>query len=207
MILGLGHATGDLVLFQDADLELDPRLEYTRILEPILAGRATVVFGARDTWRVPGSRLTTRLANWFLNRLTRLLYGGAVTDLETAYKCMPARVLRSLAPESTGFEIEPEITAKLLLAGHRIHEVPVSYRPRTVAQGKKIGWIDGVIAVLTLLKYRLPWMWTPPSPPDGRPDRVALALVLILAGLLVAVFGLARARVLRSVDPPGRASG
>jgi glycosyltransferase involved in cell wall biosynthesis len=151
--IGLAFATGDVLLVQDADLELDPS-EYGRLLEPITANRADVVYGSRflgENRRIPGR---TRAANRFLTALTNLLYGSKLTDMETAYKVMRREVLAGLRLRTVGFDIEPELTARLLLAGRRIEEVPISYTPRTTEQGKKMRWIDGVDAVYTLLKCR-----------------------------------------------------
>ena len=151
--IGLAFATGDVLLVQDADLELDPS-EYGRLLEPISSNRADVVYGSRflgENHRIPGR---TRAANRFLTALTNLLYGSKLTDMETAYKVMRREVLTGLRLRTVGFDIEPELTARLLLAGRRIEEVPISYTPRTTEQGKKMRWIDGVDAVYTLLKCR-----------------------------------------------------
>jgi len=151
--IGLAFATGDVLLVQDADLELDPS-EYGRLLEPITSNRADVVYGSRflgENRRIPGR---TRAANRFLTALTNLLFGSRLTDMETAYKVMRREALAGVRLRTVGFDIEPELTAKLLLAGRRIVEVPISYTPRTTEQGKKMRWIDGVDAVYTLLKCR-----------------------------------------------------
>jgi glycosyltransferase involved in cell wall biosynthesis len=151
--LGLAFATGDIMLVQDADLELDPA-EYTRLLAPLLDGRADVVYGSRflaPTARVPRK---TQVANRFLTMLTNLLFGGQLTDMETAYKVMRREALDCIRLRSVGFDIEPELTARLLLARRRIVEVAISYNPRRVDEGKKMRWIDGVDAVYTLLKCR-----------------------------------------------------
>ena len=151
--IGLAFATGDVLLVQDADLELDPS-EYGRLLEPITSNRADVVYGSRflgENRRIPGR---TRAANRFLTALTNLLFGSRLTDMETAYKVMRREALAGIRLRTVGFDIEPELTAKLLLAGRRIVEVPISYTPRTTEQGKKMRWVDGVDAVYTLLKCR-----------------------------------------------------
>lgn len=150
---GLEFATGDLILIQDADLELNPG-EYPALLAPLLRGEADVVYGSR--FREPSNRIPrrTRLANWFLTQLTNLLYGAKLTDMATAYKVFRSEVIKGLTLRSARFEFEPEVTAKLLRSGYKIVEVPVSYQPRTVLEGKKIGWIDGLEYIYTLVKYR-----------------------------------------------------
>lgn len=150
--IGLTYASGRFTIIQDADLEVDPR-EYERILAPLLAGEAEVVYGSRFRERSPVP-LKTRLANRFLVLLTNLLYGSRLTDMETAYKAFRTDVIRRLRLTSLRFEIEPEITAKLLRCGYRIVEVPISYRPRTKDEGKKIGFRDGLSAIWCLVRYR-----------------------------------------------------
>lgn len=150
---GLEYVTGDIVIIQDADLELDPR-EYQRLIEPILRGEAQIVYGSRFRSGATNIPLKTRRANRVLTLLTNLLYGSQLTDMETAYKVFQREVIKGIKLRAVGFDFEPEVTAKLLLAGYHIHEVPISYNPRTEHEGKKIRWTDGIDAIYTLLKCR-----------------------------------------------------
>ncbi len=151
--IGIGYATGEVVIFQDADLELSPE-QYPELLKPIVDGTADVVFGSRFLRKVKGQTFLASFANRFLSLLTTVLYGQRITDMETCYKVCRTSILRDLDLRSNGFEIEPEITAKLLRRGIHIVEVPIDYRPRTTEEGKKIRWTDGVRAVQSLLKHR-----------------------------------------------------
>ena len=152
---GLDRATGELMIIQDADLELDPA-DYRKLLAPFLEDPSTqVVFGSRFLEGQQGGRSMTLLANQLLTGLTNLLYGAAITDMETGYKLCRTDVLKALDLKSDRFEIEPEITSKLLRRGYTIREVAVSYRPRTRREGKTINWKDGLRAVLTLVRWRV----------------------------------------------------
>lgn len=150
---GLARVTGSIVAIQDADLELDPR-QLSRLVEPILRGDACVVYGSRFLDGAPQAPWLTVVANRVLTTVTNVLYGSAITDMETCYKIMRADVARALRLTADRFDIEPEITARLLRRGHRIHELPVRFNPRSRAQGKKIGWRDGVRAIQVLVAER-----------------------------------------------------
>ena len=148
----LRAATGDAVIIQDADLEYDPQ-DYPALLEPILRGEARVVYGVRN---LDEQKLLFRLGNRALTWLTNLLYGVHLHDMETCYKVMTIDIARSLEIESNGFDLEPEITAKIVRQGYTIHEVPISYEPR---EEKKLSpWKDGWPALRALLRYR---SWRP----------------------------------------------
>jgi glycosyltransferase involved in cell wall biosynthesis len=151
---GIEAAKGDLVLIQDADLEYDPD-DWPSLLAPVLRGKARVVYGSRFT----GERKNMLISHWIGNRLltlvTNLLYKTTLSDMETCYKLFDRTVLDKITIESNRFEFEPEITAKVLLMGERIYEVPISYAGREISEGKKITWRDGWGALGTLVRYRL----------------------------------------------------
>jgi glycosyltransferase involved in cell wall biosynthesis len=162
----LAAVTGDLVVIQDADLEYDPS-ELGRLLAPLEAGQADVVYGSRFLGRPRRMTLTQWLGNRGLTLLTNLLFGASLTDMETCYKLMPVPVARSLDLQARRYDVEPEITAKLLRAGYRIVEVPISYQGRDEQAGKKIRWTDGIPAARALLRHRFS------GTPTARLDLVA----------------------------------
>ncbi len=150
---GFARARGHVVIIQDADLEYDPS-EYPRLLAPIQAGQADAVFGSR--FAGGAARVLYfwhRLGNGFLTLLSNFATDVNLTDMETCYKAVRRDLLQSLVLTQERFGIEPELTAKLARAGARIYEIPVSYRGRTYAEGKKIGWRDGVKAILCIWRY------------------------------------------------------
>jgi glycosyltransferase involved in cell wall biosynthesis len=151
--IGFSQAAGTIVAIQDADLELDPA-QLADLVQPILDGRTRVVYGSRFLAGRPDAPWLSIFANQALTGVTNLLFNATLTDMETCYKVMASDIAQSLNLESNRFDIEPEITAKLLRAGHSILELPIRFEPRSRAQGKKIGWKDGVRAIQVLLKYR-----------------------------------------------------
>ncbi len=161
---GLAAVRGDLVLIQDADLEYDPA-DWPTLLDPVLRGKAQVVYGSRFTGERKNMLPTHWVGNRFLALVTNVLYASTLSDMETCSKLFDRRVLAGLELRSDRFEIEPELTAKVLRRGHRIYEVPVSYAGREPSEGKKISWRDGFGALWALLKYRV--VPLPPAPPDG----------------------------------------
>jgi glycosyltransferase involved in cell wall biosynthesis len=154
--LALGHARGDVIIIQDADLEYDPQ-DYPALLEPIKRGLADVVYGTRFAgggahrvlffWHSMGNRMLTLISNMLTNL--------NLSDMEVGYKTFRAEVLKSIKLESKRFGFEPEVTLKLAKKGYRFYEVPISYHGRTYQEGKKITWKDGVSALYYMLRFRL----------------------------------------------------
>ncbi len=167
---GIAQATGDIILIQDADLEYDPE-DYLTLLPPLCEGRAQVVYGSRlrgfekqfgrnKIRRHPGAYRSAYLGGRLVTEFTNLVYGTRLTDVPTCYKCFRTDVIRAISIEHDRFEWEPEVTAKILRSGIEIHEVPITYRPRSFDEGKKIGVRDGLTALWTLARYRA---WRPPT--------------------------------------------
>jgi glycosyltransferase involved in cell wall biosynthesis len=149
----LAHATGDIIVIQDADLEYDPR-DYKQLVEPIMEGRAKVVYGSRFLGPRMAMFFWHMVANKMLTLMTNILYNAILSDMETGYKAFRADVIKGMRLRSHRFDFEPEVTAKVLKRGIRIFEVPISYYGREYSEGKKIGVKDGFVAIWTLLKYR-----------------------------------------------------
>ncbi|MGB0544392.1 MAG: glycosyltransferase family 2 protein [Longimicrobiales bacterium] len=167
---GFAHATGDVVVVQDADMEYDPH-EFQLLLRPILLGKADAVYGSRFLggphrvlffWHSVGNRLLTLLSNMFTDL--------NLTDMETCYKMIRRELLQELPLSANRFGIEPELTARLAQAGARIYELPISYDGRSYAEGKKIGWRDGVSALRCIVQYNV----LGPKAPSWVPPKVAL---------------------------------
>ena len=151
---GLAEIDGDVVIVQDADLEYDPE-DYPRLLRPIENGRSRVVYGSRFLGEHKAMYFWHMVGNKFLTLLTNILYDTTLTDMETGYKVFTAEIARQVKLTSPRWGFDPEITARILKAGHRIYEVPISYTGREMFEGKKISWRDGFIVLFTLLRYRV----------------------------------------------------
>ena len=152
---GFQHATGDIVIIQDADLEYNPN-EYSNLIEPIVDGRADVVYGSRFLggphsvsffWHYVGNKILTTLSNMMTNLI--------LTDMETCYKVFKTEIIKDINIRSNRFGFEPEITAKLAKRKCIIYEMPISYSGRDYDEGKKIGWKDGVVALYCIVRFRL----------------------------------------------------
>jgi len=151
---GIEIAEGNIILIQDADLEYDPD-DYPALLKPIMEGTARVVYGSRILGHNPKSYTRYYWGGRFLSLLTNLLYGTSITDEPTCYKVFDASLLKGLPLKCEGFEFCPEVTARIARRKIPIHEVPIRYAPRSIEEGKKIRWKDGLTAIWTLVKYRI----------------------------------------------------
>lgn len=154
LVTGFQHATGEVLVIQDADFEYDPD-ELAKVLKPIQEGIATVVYGSRF---LGGERKAMKFWNMIANKgltlITNILYNAILSDMETCYKCFRREIIEDMTIHARGFEFEPEFTAKVLKKGIRIYEVQITYNGRETDEGKKIKWTDAPIAAWTLLKYR-----------------------------------------------------
>ncbi len=162
---GIQEAKGDIIIIQDADLEYNPQ-DYSKVIEPILNGRALVVYGSRFLTllkknkknsfirKYKGAYTSAALGGRIVTIAANVIYGIKLTDEPTCYKCFKSSLIKSIEIDSDGFNWEPEVTAKIAKRKIKIHEVPISYKPRTFEEGKKINWKDGIEALWTLIRYK-----------------------------------------------------
>ncbi|MCE5228652.1 glycosyltransferase family 2 protein [bacterium] len=150
---GLKVATGEIVIFQDADLEVDP-VEYPKLIAPLESDECDVVFGSRFLAGPPRMTFLQYWGNRVVNIAMNLLYGTRLTDIETCYQVFRLEAIQGMTLENNKFAFTVELCVKLVKAGYRIKEIPIGYEPRTKAEGKKVYWGDGVASLWTLLKFR-----------------------------------------------------
>ncbi|MEK6834706.1 MAG: glycosyltransferase family 2 protein [Nanoarchaeota archaeon] len=154
--LGIMKATGQIIIIQDADLEYNPE-DYERCIQPIINGKYKVVYGSRviDRGNIKYRHLSYLIGGRTITLFTNILFGSRLTDEPTCYKTFDSDLIKSININGKKFDWEPEITAKILRMGIKIKEVPIRYYPRSIKEGKKIRWKDGLDAIITLIKYRL----------------------------------------------------
>ncbi len=150
---GIEIATGEIVTIQDADLEYNP-IDLKKLIKPIIEEKEKVVYGSRFLKKHKPLYKIYFLGNKFLTLLTKIFYGTKITDMETCYKVFKSEIIKNIKLKSNNFNIEPEITSKILKLGIKIKEVPISYAPRTIEEGKKINWMDGIHAIFTLFYWK-----------------------------------------------------
>ena len=151
---GLRVATGEIVIFQDADLELDPA-DYPNLIEPIETGKAQVVFGSRFLAGKPRMGFLQYWGNKIINTMVNLCYKTRLTDVETCYQVFPLSVIRDIRVDNNDFAYTVELTVQLIKHGYNILEIPIQYIPRGRLEGKKVYWKDGIISLYTIIKYRI----------------------------------------------------
>jgi dolichol-phosphate mannosyltransferase len=151
---GFEHSSGDYLVIQDADLEYNPQ-DLRKLIKPILDEEIEVVYGSRLLGKITGFQISSHYyGNKILSFITSVLYKQKITDMETCYKMMKKEVLEGINLKANKFDIEPEITAKIIKKGYKIKEIPIDYNARSFIEGKKINWKDGLFALNTLVKYR-----------------------------------------------------
>jgi len=151
--IGLQKSTGDILIFQDADLEYDP-VDYPVLLAPFENPKVNVVYGSRFLSPHLSTMYVYALGNKFVTLIGNILYNSNITDIETGYKVFRKIVISDMTLKSKRFDMEPEVTAKVIKKGYQITEVPISYYGRKFSEGKKLTWRDGIVAFWTLIKYR-----------------------------------------------------
>ncbi|MDO8509308.1 MAG: glycosyltransferase family 2 protein [Nanoarchaeota archaeon] len=150
---GIEHCTGDIITVQDADLEYNPQ-DYKKLIAPIIRKEALVVYGSRFLQSHKPMYKVYFMGNKFLTFLTKVLYNSKITDMETCYKVFKSDIIKKLDIKANHFDFEPEITARILKQGIKIKEIPISYSPRSIEEGKKINWKDGIQAIWTLIYWK-----------------------------------------------------